>query len=151
MTSEVLPRCVSVKKPNPEVSEKSTSTAISKQRSQFQNSSTLSKRPRFDLRKGAFSAVILQVAASNSPLQFFAMPSLPSFELLLKLPLQFFVCIFFKPHIAQKKTFRLVFYFLQCKLKKIHFSLKEDVYEKFHINSRDDEKLSNRFFTGTAS
>ncbi|MBR7104959.1 MAG: hypothetical protein IKC65_08445, partial [Lentisphaeria bacterium] len=44
------------------------------------------KRPRFDLRKGAFSAVTLQVAASNYPLQFFAMPSLPSFELLLKLP-----------------------------------------------------------------
>ena len=54
--------------------------------SQFQNSSKLSKRPRFDLRKGAFSAVTLQVAASNYPLQFFAMPSLPSFELLLKLP-----------------------------------------------------------------
>ena len=55
--------------------------------SQFQNSSKLSKRPRFALRKGAFSAVTLQVAASNYPLQFFAMPSLPSFELLLKLPL----------------------------------------------------------------
>ena len=55
---------------------------------QFQNSSKLSKRPRFDLRKGAFSAVTLQVAASNYPLQFFAMSSLPSFELLLKLPQQ---------------------------------------------------------------
>jgi hypothetical protein len=55
--------------------------------SQFQNSSKLSKRPRFDLRKGAFSAVTLQAAASNYPLQFFAMSSLPSFELLLKLPL----------------------------------------------------------------
>ena len=39
---------------------------------QFQNSSKLSKRPRFDLIKGAFSAVTLQVAASNYPLQFFA-------------------------------------------------------------------------------
>ena len=55
---------------------------------QFQNFSKLSKRPRFDLRKGAFSAVTLQVAASNYPLQLFAMPSLPFFELLLKLPLE---------------------------------------------------------------
>ena len=39
---------------------------------QFQNSSKLSKRPRFDLIKGAFSAVTLQVAASNYPLQLFA-------------------------------------------------------------------------------
>ena len=53
---------------------------------QFQNSSNLSKFPRFDLSKGAFSAVTLQVAASNYPLQLFAMPSLPFFELLLKLP-----------------------------------------------------------------
>ncbi len=40
--------------------------------SQFQNSSKLSKRPRFDLLKGAFSAVTLQVATSNYPLQLFA-------------------------------------------------------------------------------
>ena len=39
---------------------------------QFQNSSKLSKRPRFDLIKGAFSAVTLQVATSNYPLQLFA-------------------------------------------------------------------------------
>jgi hypothetical protein len=39
---------------------------------QFQNSSNLSKRPRFDLTKGAFSAVTLQVATSNYPLQLFA-------------------------------------------------------------------------------
>ena len=39
---------------------------------QFQNSSKLSKRLRFDLIKGAFSAVTLQVAASNYPLQLFA-------------------------------------------------------------------------------
>ena len=39
---------------------------------QFQNSSKLSKRPHFDLIKGAFSAVTLQVAASNYPLQLFA-------------------------------------------------------------------------------
>ena len=36
--------------------------------------------------KGSVSAVTLQVAASNYPLQLFAMPSLPFFELLLKLP-----------------------------------------------------------------
>ena len=40
--------------------------------SQFQNSSKLSKRPRFDLRKGAFSPVALQAAGSNYPLQLFA-------------------------------------------------------------------------------
>ena len=34
------------------------------------------------------AAVTLQAAASNYPLQLFAMPSLPSFELLLKLPLR---------------------------------------------------------------
>ena len=32
----------------------------------------LSKRPRFDLIKGAFSAVTLQVASANYPLQLFA-------------------------------------------------------------------------------
>ena len=39
---------------------------------QFQNSSKLSKRPRYDLTKGAFSAVTLQVASANYPLQLFA-------------------------------------------------------------------------------
>ena len=39
---------------------------------QFQNSSKLSKRPRFDLTKGAFSAVTLQAAGANYPLQLFA-------------------------------------------------------------------------------
>ena len=39
---------------------------------QFQNSSKLSKRHRFDLIKGAFSPVTLQVADSNYPLQLFA-------------------------------------------------------------------------------
>ena len=38
----------------------------------FQNSSKLSKRPRFDLIKGAFSAVTLLVATSNYPFQLFA-------------------------------------------------------------------------------
>ena len=45
---------------------------FSTQKRQFQNSSKLSKRPRFNLIKGAFSAVTLQVAASNYPLQLFA-------------------------------------------------------------------------------
>ena len=40
--------------------------------SQFQNFSKLLKRPRFDLRKGAFSPVTLQVAGSNYPFQLFA-------------------------------------------------------------------------------
>ena len=39
---------------------------------QFQNSSKLSKRPRFDLQEGAFSPVTMQVAGSNYPLQLFA-------------------------------------------------------------------------------
>jgi hypothetical protein len=47
---------------------------------QFQNSSKLLKRPRFDLSKGAFSVVIMQIAASNYSLHLFAMPSLPFFE-----------------------------------------------------------------------
>ena len=38
----------------------------------FQNSSKLSKRPRFDLQEGAFSPVTMQVAGSNYPLQLFA-------------------------------------------------------------------------------
>ena len=45
---------------------------VSRYKRQFQNSSKLSKRPRFDLIKGAFSAVTLQVAAENYPLQLFA-------------------------------------------------------------------------------
>jgi len=39
---------------------------------QFQNSSKLSKRPRFDLQEGAFSPVTMQVTGSNYPLQLFA-------------------------------------------------------------------------------
>ena len=39
---------------------------------QFQNSSKPSKSPRFDLQQGAFSAVTIQVATSNYPLQIFA-------------------------------------------------------------------------------
>ena len=41
-------------------------------RRQFQNSSKPSKSPRFDLQQGAFSAVTIQVATSNYPLQIFA-------------------------------------------------------------------------------
>ena len=51
---------------------KSISVSIVCIKRQFQNSSKLSKRPRFDLIKGAFSAVTLQVATSNYPLQLFA-------------------------------------------------------------------------------
>ena len=54
------------------VGEKIPIREFLKLKRQFQNSSKLSKRPRFDLLKGAFSAVTLQVASANYPLQPFA-------------------------------------------------------------------------------
>ena len=51
----------------------------------------------------------------------------------LKLPLQLFVCIFSNRILRKRKSFRLIFYSLQCKLKKIHFSLKEPISKLLKI------------------